>query len=283
VQYHGIDDGIHLEPPADETRVSISLSVGEDGVAEIRLERAEKANAIDLGHAREFAARLEECGNRDDVRAILLSGDGAAFCAGGDIGYIGDESSGPVLEGMAKEMHETIRAMTALPQPWVAAVNGPAAGLGLSLVCLVDIAIAASTATFKVGYTALGLCPDGGCSWTLPRIAGARAAADLILTNRTIDAVEAREMGIVSRVVDPPALRAAARETAAAIARGSLPAHAAVRRLLLGSSTNSLSEQLDLEATEIVRLGAEPDGREGIAAFLGRRPPRFGAAAGSRA
>lgn len=259
--------------------MSIGLRVGADRVAEIRLERPQRANALDLEHAREMAAHVAECGRRDDVGAILISAEGAAFCAGGDIGHFGAEidRADAVIAQMVEEMHAVIRALAALPMPVIVAVNGPAAGLGLSLVCLADLAVAAGEASFKVAYTEIGLCPDGGSSWLLPRLVGRAAAADLILTNRVVDAAAALELGIVSRLVAADDLAGKAREIAATLAAGSLPAHAAVRRLLLESSTSTFAEQLELEAAEIVRLAGSEGGREGIAAFLEKRPPNFGA------
>jgi 2-(1,2-epoxy-1,2-dihydrophenyl)acetyl-CoA isomerase len=256
--------------------MSVGFRVGDDRVAEIRLERPQRANALDLDHARELAAHIAECGRRDDIGAILLSAEGAAFCAGGDIQHFGAEidRADAAIERMVEVVHPAFREVAALPMPVLVAVNGPTAGIGLSLVCLADLAIAAPEASFKVAYTAIGLSPDGGSSWLLPRLVGRAAAADLILTNRVLDAAAALDLGLVSRVVPGSELAARSRQLAARIAAGSLPAHAAVRRLLLESSANSFERQLDREGKEIVRL-AGGEGREGIAAFLEKRPASF--------
>jgi 2-(1,2-epoxy-1,2-dihydrophenyl)acetyl-CoA isomerase len=156
-------------------------------------------------------------------------------------------------------------------------VRGVAAGAGLSLVCASDMAVAAPGASFTVAYTAVGYSPDGGSSWLLPRLVGLRRATELMLTNRRLTADEALALGILTEVVPDESLDERVGQIVGRLATGPTPAFGAVKRLLRSSATSSFEEQLAAEADSIATLAASPVGREGVAAFLEKRPPDFSA------
>lgn len=252
------------------------LDVDGDGIAEIRLDRPEVGNAFDLELTRELNRRLIECEWRDDVRAILLTSSGDAFCVGGDLTYMSNAlpEAGPALRVLADEMHVAVRSLARSRKPVVAAVPGATAGVGVSLVCAADIVLASPAAAFVVAYTAVGLSPDGGCSWFLPRLVGPRRATELILTNRRVSAEEAVEIGLVSRLVDGGELEVEARRAAIAASVAPPGAVAASLRLLRASPDRTLDEQLELEAEEIARRADGEEAATAIGQFLAARRVR---------
>jgi 2-(1,2-epoxy-1,2-dihydrophenyl)acetyl-CoA isomerase len=257
----------------------VALELG-GGVARLTLDRPEAGNAIDLDLARSLRENAESLAGRDDVGAVILQGSGKAFCVGGDLGFMhaAGDGVGDAVAELVGEFHAAITALRALDAPVIASVQGVAAGGGMSLALACDIAWAAESARFTMAYTAAGLTPDGGGTWTLPRIVGERRAAELILTNRRLDAAEALELGIVGRVVPDGELDEALGELAAGLAAGPTKAFGAAKRLLAESTAGaSFADQLEAEGASISARAAEPDGREGIAAFLEKRRPSFGA------
>ena len=256
--------------------MSISLE-RRDAVAIIAFDRPEVGNAIDI----EFCRKLSEHGRAvaadPSVRAVLIRGNGNHFCVGGDLKLFASlgEQATPVLREMADVLHEGVIAIHRLTVPVVVAVHGNAAGAGLSLACLGDICLAARSSKFRMAYTAVGLTPDGGGSWMLPRLVGPRVAADLALTNRLLDAEEAQRVGIVTRVVDDEVIHDEAEALAAQLADGPSRAFAATKRLLAGSAATRLEDQLAQEAISISTQVGAPEGQEGIAAFLGKRAPKY--------
>jgi 2-(1,2-epoxy-1,2-dihydrophenyl)acetyl-CoA isomerase len=245
-----------------------------DGVARITLNRPESGNALNL----ELATALKEAAESlKDVGAVILTGAGKAFCVGGDLRFMqgaGDGVEGAVYQ-LASAFHATIEALAALDAPLITAVRGAAAGGGMSLAIAGDVVLAAESARFTMAYTAIGFPPDGGSSWTLPRVVGLRRATELMLLNETLDAAAARDLGLVTRVVGDDALDAEAEALAQRLANGPTAAHGAVKRLLRESWRTSLHDQLELEARTIAALAASADGREGVAAFLEKRAPHF--------
>jgi 2-(1,2-epoxy-1,2-dihydrophenyl)acetyl-CoA isomerase len=162
-----------------------------------------------------------------------------------------------------------------MPKPLLVLVNGPAAGAGLSLALLGDVVLAARSAHFTAAYSAVGLTPDGGLSWTLPRLVGLRKAQEMILTNLRVTAAEAERIGLVTRMVDDELLVNEGAAIAASLSHSATAALADARMLLLGSFTASLESQLELESRTIGAAGARAESREGIAAFLQKRKPNF--------
>jgi len=250
--------------------MSVSVSV-RDCVAHVRLDRGDQGNPIDLALARSLLEAARRC-QADDVRAVLLTAAGRSFCVGGDLREF---AAAPDLRAHLLEvtdaLHDALRIFTTLDAPVVAAVHGAVAGAGLGLVGVADIAVAAEDATFVAAYTGIGYSPDAGVTWSLPRLVGPATALDLLLTNRRLTAAEAQAAGLVSRVTaDAPGVAA---DLAARLAGGATGAFGATKRLVRRSA--SFDDQLDAEAEALAGAAVSPDGREGVRAFLAKRPPRY--------
>lgn len=247
------------------------------GIATITLNRPEQGNAIDMDIAQELVQAAADCASDDAVRCVLLTGAGRMFCVGGDVGAFADagDNAGPFLRELADILHEAVLTLATMNKPLVTAINGPAAGAGMSLAILGDIVIASDAAHFTAAYTGIGLTPDGGMSWLLPRLVGVRVAQTMILTNRRVSAEEAVETGLVTRVVPAAALVAEASALSGQLAAGPVRALGAARELLLTSNTHTLTEHLDAEAKAIAAAGEGAEAQEGIDAFLARRKADF--------
>lgn len=251
--------------------------VERDGaVATVTLNRPDQGNAIDVPLAGALLAAAEDCAADASVRAVILTGAEAMFCAGGDVaGFVAaGDGVAALIDRLTAPLHAAIATLYRMDKPLVTAVNGAAAGAGLGLAMLGDVAIAARSAKFATAYGALGLTPDAGTSWLLPRLVGLRQAQRLALGAR-IDAVEAARIGLVGEVVDDDALVAAARAAAERLAALSGLAVRATRALLAEGLVHGLADHLDREARGIAAAAAHAHGREGIAAFAARRRPLF--------
>jgi 2-(1,2-epoxy-1,2-dihydrophenyl)acetyl-CoA isomerase len=257
----------------------VNLAVDADtGVARLELNRPDAANAINL----ELAVDLEKAAHalaRDtNVRAVLLTGAGTRFCGGGDVADFSRQPADHLPDHLGEitaHLHPAVAALASFDAPVVAAVQGSAAGAGLGLVLAADIVIAARSTRFVMAYTGIGMSPDGSSSWFLPRIVGHRRATELALTNRVLSADEACDWGVVTTVVDDDALVSTAEELTMKLAGGPTAAYGRAARLLRASWDNTLDEQLTIERDEIMASGATADGREGINAFVAKRPPDF--------
>ena len=247
------------------------------GVARLTLNRPEAADAFDAEKARELFDAAIACDERDDIRAVLLTGAGRMFSAGGDLRYFAaqEDRLGAALKHITGHLHAAVARMAHMDAPVVCAVNGMAAGAGFSLAASCDYVIAAKSARFTLAYTAAGLSPDGSSTWFLPRLVGLRRARELMLTNRMLTADEALDIGIVDRVVADEALMDDAAAQAAAFAAGPTQAYGATKRLLQETWANGLETQMDRETRSIAGLARTADAREGIDAFLGKRKPGF--------
>jgi len=246
-----------------------------DGVAWLTLNRPDAGNAIDLPLARALLDAAIACDRDRAVRCVVVTGAGRMFCAGGDIGGFqaaGDRADAYLSE-LAGTMTLALSRLARMAKPLLMLVNGPAAGAGLSLALAGDVVLAARSAHFTSAYTAIGLVPDCGLTWWLPRVAGLRRAQEMMVTNRRVGADEALDMGLVTRLVDD--LEVAGRETAAALAASPVGAIGAVRHLLLDSFSASLETQCEREGRAIAAAGVGAEGREGVAAFLAKRKPDF--------
>jgi 2-(1,2-epoxy-1,2-dihydrophenyl)acetyl-CoA isomerase len=248
----------------------------EEGVARLTLNRPDNANVLDLDTAREFAAAVRRL--RDDARiaAVVIGGAGKHFCFGGDLrGMIG--TGAPVdayLLELTALLHEGVQGLVALDAPVIAAVNGTAAGAGVGLVAMADLALCGESSRFNLAYTGVALTPDGSTSFFLPRLIGAKRAAELLFTNRMLSAQEALDWGLVNRVVPDAELEREASLLARRLAVGPRHAYAKTKRLLAASQA-ALAAQLDLEGRTIAAQAASPEGMEGMNAFLEKRPPRY--------
>jgi 2-(1,2-epoxy-1,2-dihydrophenyl)acetyl-CoA isomerase len=249
----------------------------EGAVARVTLNRPKAANGLDMQMAQELMLIAIECDERTDIRAVLLTGAGKMFCAGGDLksfsGY-GDELPQRLKE-ITTYLHAASSRFSRMDAPLVVAVNGMAAGAGMSLAVAGDLVLAGESAKFTMAYTAAGLSPDGSSSYFLPRLIGMRRTQELMLTNRRLSAADALEWGLVNRVVADAELADQSMELARTLAQGPTRAYGTVKKLLSTSFHESLETQLELEARGIADMGRTEDGREGISAFLEKRAPRF--------
>jgi len=247
------------------------------GVARITLNRPEVANGLNVEMAHELMLAAIECDESSQIRAVLLTGSGKMFCAGGDLksfAAFGDEL--PLkLKEMTTYLHAGISRLARCRAPVIAAVGGAAAGAGFSLCCAADLVIASERAKFTMAYTGAGLTPDGSSSYFLPRIVGSRRTLELMLTNRTLSADEALEWGLVTQVVPTDDLTAASENLAARLASGPTGAFGFVKKLVAASFGDTLEAQMELETRAISDSARSSDAKEGIDAFIAKRPPEW--------
>ena len=248
------------------------------GVATITLNRPDSLNAM----SPEMAKELHDVALRIDadtrVRAVILTGSGKAFCAGGDLGEFvaaGDQARTLILQ-MTGDLHLALSRLSRNRAPVIAAVNGTAAGAGFSLAMAADLAIAEEQAVFTMAYTNAGLSPDGSSTYFMPRKIGDRRTRELMLTNRRLAAPEALDWGVVNQVVENGTALVAAQVMAERMAAGPTEAYAQVKRLLDASFSQTLESQMELEARAIATQVASVDGQEGMQAFVEKRKPQFG-------
>lgn len=248
-----------------------------NNVATITFNRPEAANAMDPLMAKEFGAAAIDADDDPAVRAIVLTGAGKMFCAGGDLGAFAQAGDGTrkLLMQMTGDLHLGLSRLARSKAPVVGAVNGTAAGAGFSLVMACDLAIAAESAVFTMAYTRAGLSPDGSSTYYMPRKIGDRRTRELMLTNRLLSSQEALDWGIVNQVVADADLLGEAQGLAQRLASGPTAAFAAVKTLLNGTFEQTLESQMELEARAIAGLAAGHDGQEGISAFFEKRKPVF--------
>lgn len=248
-----------------------------DGVATITLNRPDDGNACDQQMMDELFHAATECDQNDAIRAVILTGAGKMFCVGGDLGSFieSGDKVGQLLTNMTKSFHGAISIFNRMNAPVVCAVNGVAAGGGMSLAISCDLVLAAESAKFAMAYTAAGLTPDGSSSYFLPRLVGLRRAKELMLTNRRITAEEALGYDMIDRVVPDADLMAEAQKLAAGFAAGPTAAFGGVKRLLAGTFAETLESQMTREARTIIKRAKNHDAQEGLDAFFNKRKPDF--------
>jgi 2-(1,2-epoxy-1,2-dihydrophenyl)acetyl-CoA isomerase len=249
----------------------------DGALARLTLQRPDAANAIDLALARALHDAALRCDEDPTVRAVVLTGTGRMFCAGGDLASFEQAGVGrpKLIKEITTYLHAAVARFARMRAPVVAAVNGAAAGAGLALVAAADLAVASEQAKFTLAYTRAGLTPDGSSTWFLPRLVGTRRSLELMLTNRVLSAAEALDWGIVNRVVPAAAVVGEAESLARELAAGATEAFGATKRLLLLSGSQGLETQMEIEARAIADAARSADAAEGIAAFLAKRAPRF--------
>jgi 2-(1,2-epoxy-1,2-dihydrophenyl)acetyl-CoA isomerase len=249
----------------------------EDNVGLIRLNRPDDGNALIPELANELLDAVIRCDEDSGIRAVVLTGSGKMFCAGGDLKVFA--SQGKDITRYARDTAETFHAVISrfnwMDAPVIGAINGTAAGGGLSLALTTDIAVAAESARFTMAYTRAGLTPDGGASYFLARIVGIRRAKEMVLLNPTLSAREALEWGLVNRVVADDKVVSTAFEIAHQLAKGPTRSFGESKRLILSGANCSLEAQMEKEALMIAKMAGGPEGREGITAFVEKRDPRF--------
>ncbi len=248
-----------------------------DGLATITLNAPERLNAVSRKMIAEIKTCWEELATDNSVRAVLLTGAGRGFCAGADLADPDRAASATADSGAALEKYfnPVIRLMRTIPKPIVSAVNGVAAGVGMSFALASDIAIAGKSASFLQAFARIGLLPDGGSTWFLPRLVGDQRARALAMLAPQISAEKARDWGLIWDVVDDAALMSTAIELTRKLADGPTLSLARMKAALNQSSANDLSAQLDVERDFQRELGRSEDFREGVAAFLAKRKAEF--------
>ncbi len=246
-----------------------------DGVATVTLDRPDALNALTIPLKEALIAAFTALAADPEVRAIVLTGAGRAFCAGQDLKERLEPGAPPLDVELRDRYNPLVRAIREAPQPVIAAVNGVAAGAGASIAFACDLRIAAEGARFVLAFAGIGLIPDSGATWTLQRLVGASKAAEIALLNEPLSAEEAARIGLVIRVVPAGDLAGEAGAIAARLAAQSPGALARTKRALQAGATSTFEEALELEATLQGEAGAQPDHAEGIAAFIEKRPPRF--------
>lgn len=252
-----------------------------DALGVITLNRPGKLNAFQTGMARQLDEALSRLASSAETRAILIRAEGTYFSAGGDVDFFketvaaGPEAAQQAFAELVDAVHAVIRRLTALPVPVVAAVQGGAAGFGLSLLASCDLVVAERNSRFNPAYVGLGASPDGGISWMLPRLLGLRAARRLLMLGETPDAETALDLGLIDVIAKPGELAATAEALAARLAAGPTLAYGRIRGLLADSARHTLPEQLDAEKRNFLASAASHDFHEGLQAFLARRPAHF--------
>ena len=243
-----------------------------DRVALVTLTRPEARNALSDGIVDGLVAAVAEIERDRRVRAVLLTGQGPVFCAGGDLKAFAE---GGLDAGRAGAVHDGLLGLHRSPAPVIAAIQGAAIGYGLGLACACDIRLAAEGARFQAGFTGIGLSPDSTTSYFLPRLFGPSVAAQMMLTNLPLEAGEAHRLGFLAAVHPPGELPAAAAELAARVAAMPSGALRRAKLLLQASPGHTAEEQVAMEVGFILESFASPDFREGVTAFVEKRAPDF--------
>ena len=249
-----------------------------NGIVTITLHRPDRLNAF-VGHMRrDLAEALEEAGSDPHVRVVVITGAGRAFCAGGDVHFMAelvrrnDAEEFARLLGAARRVILAIRRMT---KPVIASINGAAAGAGFNLALACDLRIASSTATFRQSFVKLGFHPDWGGTYFLPRMITSNLACELFFLGDTITAQDAFRLGLLNRVVEPEDLEAETLKLAERLRDAPAISLAAAKHAVYATEHDTLEQMLQYEVEAQMRCFVSEDGREGVRAFLEKRPPRF--------
>jgi len=249
----------------------------ENGIATLTLNRPESYNALSLELAGELLEVVLECDENGSVKVLIITGAGKAFCAGGDVKEFHQnlDSASLYLKKLTSQLHKSIAKICRMPKPVIAAVNGVAAGGGFSLSLACDMTIAAESAKFVPAYSEIAASPDLGMTYFLPRILGNKKAFELALVRKQLSASEAKEWGLANQVVPDGTLRPEVMKIAEHLLGNSSSAIGATKKLFQLSWSQSLETQMENESEFIARAGSSRDFREGVAAFMERRKPRF--------
>ena len=249
-----------------------------DGVATLTLNRPKALNSFTTEMHAEIRMVMQQVIEDAGIRCLVITGAGRGFCAGQDLGDRAQTTAGGVPDvgaSVEKNYNPLIRSIMNLPKPVICAVNGVAAGAGASIALACDIVLAARSASFIQVFCKIGLIPDSGGTWNLPRAVGLARAKGLALLGDRLPAETAQEWGLIWKCVDDEDLQEEARKMAAHFATQPTAALGRIKKLLHESGSNTLSEQLDLEQKAMQDLGQSEDYREGVTAFLEKRPPQF--------
>ena len=263
---------------AAESSQAVLLETLNEGVLTLTLNRPDKMNAFNAALHEALAAAVRRAATEDECRVVVLTGAGKGFCAGQDLAdrAVAPGSGRPDLgESIEKRYNPLVRALRALPKPVVCAVNGVAAGAGANVALACDIVVAAKSARFLQAFARIGLVPDSGGTWVLPRLVGEARARGLMMLADPIGAEQAEAWGMIWRAVDDDQLVGVSREIAMRLAAGPTHAYGLMKRAFLASSSNTLDGQLDLERDLQREAGAADEYIEGVRAFLEKRPVNF--------
>jgi 2-(1,2-epoxy-1,2-dihydrophenyl)acetyl-CoA isomerase len=244
-----------------------------DHVAHMTLNRPEAANSLSPTVSAEMMDAVLRCEEEEEIRALVISGAGRMFCAGADLKGFYTPRDG--LKSRVSYFHATLARLARADLPVIAAVNGAAAGAGMGLACACDLVIAAESARFVMAYARIGLSPDGGTTYFLPRRIGIGRALELFYTNRTLSAREALEWGIANRVVPDSELATESHTLATQLAAGPTRAFGAGKRLMHAGWSETLESQIEQELRSIAVMARTEDAREAITAFAAKRIPQF--------
>src|SRR3989441_10344896 len=250
----------------------------QDQIATITLNRPDAYNALNRGLGRDLFHAVLEVDDDPDVRCVVITGAGQPFCAGGDVKDFADnlDHIGALVKELTTYLHGAVSRLCRSDKPVIMAVNGVAAGGGMSFALCGDLVVAAESAKFTMAYSRIAATPDGSSSYFLPRLVGLRRAMELYFTNRPLTAREALEWGMITRVVPDADLKASVDALARELAQGPSKAFGAAKRLFHQSTWESLETQMELEAQAIAASGRTEDFRAGVTAFADKKPvPTF--------
>lgn len=251
--------------------------VTEDGLATITLTSPDRLNAFDSAM---IAALAEACAvvtADQTVRAIMLTGEGRGFCAGLDLKWAAQQKTSmtELARRITTDLHGAVTELRRAPKPVITAVNGPAAGAGVGLALSGDVVLASSDARFSLAYSRIGLAPDGGTTYFLPRLVGEKRALDLFFSGDAISADEAVAIGLVTRVLPSEGFARDAKKFASKLAHGPTLAFGLAKQLVLDSLREGLETQMERERRAITQTFASQDFRNGVAGFFAKTPPTF--------
>ncbi len=247
----------------------------QEGVALIKLNRPQSYNAMNTEMAQVLISTIEELDRRPEVRAMLLTGEGKAFCSGQDLSDIEDLSDVPFAEIIDRQYNPLVQLLASLQKPIIAYVNGVAAGAGANIALLCDIIVASERASFIQAFSKIGLIPDTAGTWYLPRIVGYQMALAMMMTGDKISAQQAKECGMVYKVYAEESASEEAYALAQRLAQMPTVALAQTKKLLQASYHNTLEDQLKAEKEAQENMGKTEDFKEGVNAFLEKRDPKF--------
>jgi 2-(1,2-epoxy-1,2-dihydrophenyl)acetyl-CoA isomerase len=253
---------------------SILLKI-EENVAYLTLNRPEKFNSFNQEMARSLQNIISECAENKEVRAVLLSGTGKAFCAGQDLGEAIDDNGIELPEIVEKHYNPIIKQIRNIEKPVICAVNGVAAGAGANIALACDIVIADENASFIQAFSKIGLIPDSAGTFFLPRLVGLQKATALMMLGDKVSAIEAKEMGMIYRCWPSEVFEEESKKLALKLAKMPTKGLGLTKRLLNESFSNNLSEQLQREKEVQTEAGQTFDYQEGVNAFLEKRKPQF--------
>lgn len=262
--------------PATHEAVTYELV---DAIATITLNRPDAMNSLTLETKMQLRDAVHRAAADAEVRAVVLTGSGRAFCVGQDlkehVAELSKDDPGPLSNTVTEHYNPIVTAIATMPKPVIAAVNGVAAGAGASLAFAADFRILSQEAGFNTAFVGIALSCDTGVSWTLPRLVGHQKATELLLLPRTVKADEALELGLANRVVAGDKLSAVTAELAATLAAGPTLAYASIKRALAYAATHDLASSLEHEGGKMALTGASSDHLAAVQAFLAKEKPVF--------